>query len=279
MNQLHHQPADPAPGPGRSATWLPLLRRLGSEVPDWMVYKGIESAFDGTGDIDSIGPGSCWDDVTEVFRTWAAEQSLGPVVVCRHVSNVLHLVALDPDSPWFFELDVNRRKVFLGSTLFVPTDMYPLAREDEEGFRVLRPGVQGLLKLVQNGARRGGRPNWEGIAAKGVVELLEADPEGVALGSELFGRGAPAARELSAAVVAGRWSHSAMLRIEGWCLLGAVREPESVMARLRFRSVRQSCPLLVEVFSGRRVPTDRERWLADIEAAGDVVHRCAPPAR
>lgn len=251
----------------RTDIWLPLLRRLSEEIPNWLVYKGVDSAFTGIGDIDSVAPGEDWPAITAIFKDWAIQQGLGPVVVCPHVPNVLHLVALDPNSPYFFEMDVNRRKVFLGSTLFMPPDLLPLAVDDERGFRRLRPGVEGLMKLVQNGARRGGRSNWEGIRTKKIVELLNRDPEGVERGARLFGRGASAVEELAEAVTSGEWNRSAMLRVEGWCLIGSVREPSAIWLRLRFRRVRGSCPVLVTVFErGRAVPNDREAWLAEVRA-------------
>ena len=94
------------------------------------------------------------------------------MIVCPHVPYVLHLITLDPDRPFFFELDVNRRKIFLGSTLFYPRDLLPLSVMDARGFRITRAGTEGLLKLVQNGAKRGGRADWDGIRRKRIVDRI-----------------------------------------------------------------------------------------------------------
>ena len=74
--------------------------------------------------------------------------------------------------------------MFRGSTLFVLEQLQPLTMMDDRGFRRVRPGAEGLLKLVLNGSRWGGRPNMEGLHTKHVVELLEQDPEGSELAAE-----------------------------------------------------------------------------------------------
>ena len=264
-----HQPAES----GRSEIWLALLRRMSEAVPRWMVYKGTDSAFTGTGDIDSVAPHEDWGRVTELFHQWAVEEGLGTMVVCDHVPNVRHLIALDPGSEHFFEMDVNCRKIFLGSTLFNPEQLLTLSVEDERGFRRLRPGVEGLMKLVQNGARRGGRPNWSGIRTKGIAELLAADPEGVEVGACLFRRGAGPVRRLASAVVDGHWDALAMLEVEAACMWRAVFEPDAVVMRLRFRRVKAACPLLRTVFDGgRSVGPDPDGWLAEVTPG----HRVLP---
>lgn len=261
----------------REQTWLPLLLALTQDQPRWLVYKGADSAFHGTGDVDTVAPREDWDAITSIFTGWAIDQHLGAVVRCDHVPNVLHLVALDPHSPFFFEMDVNCRKIFLGSTLFRPPDLLPHTCTDPRGFRHLRPGIEGLVKLVQNGAHRGGRPNWEGVRAKGITELLASDPEGVALGSHLFGRGARSVNRLADAVVRGEWDRAAMMKVEAHCVARSVREPDAVAMRLRFRRVRAACPLLRAVFSGRSTPDDREAWLTEVGREHVVRHPHAEP--
>ena len=139
------------------------------------------------------------------FATWAKSNGLGPVISCPHAPFLVHLVALDQSAPaeTFFELDVNRRKVFLGSTLFLPADLRPLARVNDEGFRRLRPGAEGLLKLVHNGTKRRGRQNEEGLKTKRIPELLAEDWEGVEQAALLFKSGRSAVLDSARAVVEG----------------------------------------------------------------------------
>ena len=251
--------------PDRTEPWLTLLRRLTARMPNWMVMKSVESALTGTGDVDSVAPLDAWPVVVDEVCAWAREHGLGPVIECRHVPYVLHIVTLDPDRPFFFELDVNRRKIFLGSTLFYPRDLLRLSVSDPRGFRITRAGTEGLLKLVQNGAKRGGRPDWDGIRRKHIVELLAKDPEGVHEGAKLFGRGAEAVVRVADAVLEGRWDQRSMLEVEAHCILRGLGDVTALAARARFRVVRQRCPVLKAVFEGaRRVPGDRRTWLQSV---------------
>jgi hypothetical protein len=275
-----HRPIEPSPATNsatgavvrdRSSAWLALVRRLTARIPDWAVMKNFDSALHGTGDVDSVGALAVWPIVEQEFRAWAFEHGLGPVIACRHVRQVLHLVALDPHDSLFFELDVNRRKIFLGSTLFYPRDLLALSTMDPRGFRRVRAGTEGVLKLVQNGAKRGGRPNWDGIRRKRIVELLSEDPVGVQGGAKLFGAGADAVMAVVQSVLAGRWNRHAMLTVEAWSLLRGLGNPLGLLARVRFRIVKRRCPVLQAVFdASRRVPEDREAWLREVARSHPV---------
>ena len=201
--------------PARSAAWMRLLVALTVARPDWLAWKGVGSALTGDGDVDSAAPAEAWPIVVDTFVDWAAGEGFAPVIVCPHAPGLLHIVTLAPGDEVLYELDVNRRKVFLGATLFRPADLLPLALMDAGGYRRLRPGAEGLLKLVQNGMARGGRVRWEGIARKGIRELLVADPDGVRAAARFFGLAAPAAVRGARAVADGRWDRGAMLALEG----------------------------------------------------------------
>jgi hypothetical protein len=261
-------------GGDRTDRWLPLLRELTSALPVWLVWKSPQSAFTGPGDVDTVAPGDDWPTILDIFRRWARNQGLGPMVACPHAPNLLHLVALDLEAPWetFYELDVSRRKVFLGSTLFRPAEVTSMAVVSELGFRQLRPGAEGLLKLVGNGMHRGGRINPEGLETKGIVPLLRADPDGVRAAAHLF-RGAE--RDILRAAQAaadGGWDRRAMIRTEAWSLLRAILEPDSIFARLKFRYNKRRCPVLRTVFeSGRVVRPDPTSWLESVAKSHEIL--------
>ena len=261
----------------RSASWLRLLRSLTAASPGWLAWKNVESALTGEGDVDSVAPEEEWPVVVSTVTDWARTEGFGPVVVCPHAPGLLHLVTFAPGDELLFEVDVNRRKVFLGSTLFRPADLLPLAMLNPDGYRRLRPGAEGLLKLVQNGMARGARVRWDGLVRKRIPELLANDPPGVRLASRFFGPAASAARRGAAAVVAGGWDRPAMLLVEVWCVLRSIREPRSIVWRLRFRRNRRRCPVLRTVIADRRrVPLDRRAsWLAEV--AADRAHRIIDP--
>jgi hypothetical protein len=261
--------ANPPP-PGRAEAWLELLEELTGRRADWLAWKGYRTALEGPGDVDSVAPAEAWSTVREVVVAWAGRHGLGPVVICPHAPGLLHIVALPPADEPYFELDVNRRKVFLGSTLFRPHQLDPMAVKDDRGIRRLRPGAEGVLKLVQNGMRRGARVRWDQMAVKGIPELLAADPAGVLEVSALFGRASGALVRGARAVTDGGWDRPAMLAVELWCIARAVVEPDAVLWRLRFRWHRHRCPVLRSVFDGgRRVPIDeRPAWLEAVAAYG-----------
>jgi hypothetical protein len=254
----------------RASAWLQLLVELTTDVEDWLAWKGYDSALSGTGDVDSVAPEEAWPQVTDIFVGWARSHGLGPVVICPHAPGLLHMIALPNRDELYYELDVNRRKVFLGSTLFRPADLLPMSYLDAHGVRSLRPGAVGVLKLIQNGMRRGARVRWAEIDRRGIRRSLADDPAGVREVSSLFGWASGAILRGAAAVTKGRWDRAAMLAVEVHSLSRAILEPDAVAWRLRFRRHKRRCPVLRSVFeAGRRVPPEeRATWLEQVVAYG-----------
>lgn len=253
----------------RSPLWLPLLQRLTEVSQSWMVFKNAESAFNGFGDVDSSAPRDEHKVLIEEFRSWAERNRLGPVVVCEHAPTLAVLVALSGAEP-FFALDLSSRKIFLGSTMFTPRLLRPLAEIDNRGFRRLRPGAEGMIKLLLNGTRRDGHPNVRALEAKDVPRLLALDPEGVRQAARMFGPAEKATVKLAHAVVMGGWDRRAALTAQGWFVLRAVTEPKSVRDRARFRIAVKRCPLLRAAMAGRRVPAHASQWLDEVRRTHDV---------
>jgi hypothetical protein len=260
-------PATPAQDPAagdRTSLWLPLLLRLTAEVPSWLVWKNAESAFTGTGDIDAAAPPSAWPAIETTFRQWAMGAGLGPVVTCRHIPGGLNLIALPAGSSTFLEMGVKARRIWRGSTLFVLEDLERMTVTDPLGFRRLRPGAEGLFKLLLNGTRRGGAPNEEGLASKHVRTLLRADPDGVREAAKILGPARRAAIVGARAAAADGWSRPAMLAVEGWAVAQAAVHPRVTWSRIRFRvSGRATCGVVEAILGqGRHIPDDREAWIA-----------------
>ncbi|HEX2236751.1 MAG TPA: hypothetical protein VHK89_10800, partial [Actinomycetota bacterium] len=173
----------------RTAQWLPLLRGLGAAAPNRVVWKNVEAGLTGEGDLDYLAPVEDWDAIEHDYLRWARDCGLGPVVVCRHVPSALFLVALaEPGSTdrWL-QLDVRARVTFRGATVLRAGEVHALTQPDERGFRRLRPGCEGLLKLVVSGIAPGGRPKEANLRREGVAELLRADPGGAEPAAALFG--------------------------------------------------------------------------------------------
>jgi hypothetical protein len=261
-----------APGQRRDL-WLALIRELTEASPTWLVWKNVESALDGEGDIDSAAAPADWDVLEERFLAWARERNLLPVALCRHIPGGRNLIAAPPGSDTFFELSIKHDKAFRGSTLFVLDDLLAMSEFDERGFRKLRPGAEGLLKLVLNGSKWFGRPDVEGLKSKHVQELVASDPAGVEMASAIFGRAAGAARDLAAAVAEGRWSHRAMGTIEARALAKALQHPAVTARRIWFRlTTHRRCPVVYAIGHGRVITEPREAWLADV-ARTHVLYR------
>ena len=247
-----------------------------------MVWKNVDHALASTGDVDSLARRQDWLLLERIFRDWAEEAGCGPVVTCRHFSNVPILVVLPPAEPLLMELDVRESKLWKGAPLFHLDDLDSLVTVDPRGFRRLRAGAEAILKLALNGLTGTGRANRAGLRGKGVAELLRADPEGAAAATRLFGSAAAPMTRLATAVADGGWDRPAALAVLGLTLLRGMADPAAFVRRARFRlsmdATIASCPVLRTIWhADRRVDLrDREAWLeralrahaAPVEPAG-----------
>ena len=251
---------------GLPALWLPLLQRLTDVCPHWGIWKNADAALAGSGDMDSTAPVGYWGSIVSEFRRWAHEHGLGPVTACRHVRGVLFLLALDRKASCFLELDVNAKKYFRGWTMFRSEYLAPLMEMDERGFRRLRPGAEGVMLLLGNGTRWGGRPNADGLRRKRIPHVLRQDPEGVRMtASCLFGGAQHALVRAAGQVARGKWDRRSMLALEAWALSRAVAEPRVLSGRLRSRGIKKKCPVLQVIFTeDRRMPPALDSWLASV---------------
>ncbi len=246
--------------------WLPLLQRLTAASPTWGVWKNADDALSGNGDIDSAGDPAEWPVIERHFRQWATSQELEPVFVCTHIPGGINMIATPPRLETFLEFSVKERKVFRGSSLFKWHQLVPLMEIDPRGFRRLRPGAEGLLKLLLNGSTKLGRRNHFGLERKRVLELLKQDPVGVEMGSRIFGPAGTAVLRAAQRAVDGDWDQRSLLAAGVWAVLRATTEPRTVASRIRFVLVsKRSCPVLIAMFEGhRRVPQARREWLESI---------------
>ena len=102
----------------RTGLWLPLLRRLTLVSATWLVWKNVESALRGSGDIDAAADPRDWPAIEQEFIAWAASEGVGPVVACPHIPGGLNLVAAPPRGVTLLEMGVKDRKIWRGATLF-----------------------------------------------------------------------------------------------------------------------------------------------------------------
>ena len=258
---------------GREQLWLPLLQRVTDEVPDWLVWKGADAALTGTDDIDAVCPRASWPAVERVFADWAHDAGYA-MAVCTHVPWTLNLVALVEDGRALLQMEVKDRSSFRGSIQFTARRLQPLAIFDPGGFRKLRPGAEGVLKMTLHGLRRGGYPQTEELAAHDVAGLIRSDPQGVDGAARVFGGAAAAVRTAARALADGSWDRPAMQVIERKAALRAVLQPQVAAQRVWFRSVtRPRCALLQTVYAGRRIAGDPQAWLAEVARSHRVAGR------
>lgn len=253
-------------GDDRTEMWLPLLRRLTERFPSWSVWKNVDSALHAHGDVDSLADPAAFPAIETEFRAWAASLGLSHVVVCRHIRQGPHLVAFRPGMRHLVQLDVKSRATFRGSTLVSWRGLLPLSELDARGFRRVRPGAEGVIKLLSNGVRPGGRRDADALRRKGVAELLAADPEGATALAARFGPAGPALRRAARAAARGEWDRPAVLAVEGWALARAAAEPRTLLSRLLFKyHGRARCPLIQTIRrDDRRIPEDLGGWLAEV---------------
>jgi len=248
------------------ARWLPLLRRLSERFPLWVVWKNADAALGGVGDMDVLAPAEDWDGIAQEFVRWSREQSLSPVLECRHVPGSMYLAAADPAGARPFELDVKALGAHRGATIFRPADLAPFTSIDPRGFRRLRPGAEGILKLVLNGVRRNAGPRADRIARESIPELVASDPEGLREAAHLFGAAGPAARRGAEAVAGGRWRRRDMLAVEAWARVRAAIRPGILLRRARFRLTgTRVCPGIKGLRKGNpKVFGDPTAWPTEI---------------
>ena len=173
----------------RRELWLALLRRLTHVSSSFLVWKNVESALEGQGDIDAAAAPADWDVLEEQFLEWARELDLLPAALCHHIPGGRNLIAAPVGTPTFFELSIKHDKAFRGSTLFVLDDLLAMSEMDDRGFRKLRAGRRRLVEARSQRVEVARTTRMSrGLAGKHVRELVASDPEGVAMASKVFGR-------------------------------------------------------------------------------------------
>ena len=252
-----------APRLDRELLWLSLMREVTARFPSWAVWKNAESALHGHGDIDSFAHPRDWPSIETVFLDWVREHGLGPPIICRHVPQGPHFVTLDPHSDYLLQFDVKVRATFRGCTLMDVADLQTLSKMDDRGFRGIRPGAEGVIKLLYNGMDPGGVPNPGGLQDKRIPDLLSQDPVGADMACELVGSAAPRLRRAVAALLDGGWDQSSLVAVERWAKRKALTEPGVALSRIWFNAVPlRRCPVLEVIRRhDRRVPEDRTEWL------------------
>lgn len=264
-------------GEDLGAAWLPLIVQLSQQFPDVAVWKNADPALRGVGDIDLIAPRHRWAIIEGQFADWAADQGLRRLPPCFHSPGVMQLVAVTDGDTRLWQLDVKERLTLHGACVLVAADLLELMEMDDRDFRRLRPGAEGLLKLVTNGMTLTGAPKEDRLVKERVVELLRNDVDGAAAASRLF---APAGRlaQIAAETAArGGWHRLAMTAVMGRVLIRALRHPAVAYRQVVFRVAdARRCPLIWAIVENdRRAPDPAHAWMRAVADAHAVPERSA----
>jgi hypothetical protein len=142
---------------------------------------------------------------------------------------------------------------------------------DARGFRRLRPGAEGLLKLFLNGIAPDGHLNEARLPRERTRELLHEDPIGANEAAKLFGSAEKQVLELVEGFLAGQWDRTGMLRLQAHLRHRLILEPGVVVRRLwsRIGQKRKCKGIKLLLKAGQLRPGDRAalRRLAETHPA------------
>jgi hypothetical protein len=233
-----------------------LMTRLTRADPTWVVWKSIDRAVSGAGDIDAVASRSARPALTAAVVDWARAERLGPTIVCRHLPGTQ--VDVVCAGPALVQIDLHDRAAGVADaeTLVGATEL------DDRGFRVVRPGARALLLLLSAGGRRGDALLDDD--RREIESLVALDPGGAeALASKLgpLGRLLPHVLD---EVGRGRAGVRSGLELELFRLSFALRHPTQRLAWARYRLRPRRCPVVAALALGRRTPVDASRWLESV---------------
>jgi hypothetical protein len=213
--------------------------------------------------MDSAAPASAWNDITDVFAAWASYGHLGPVVVCDHFPGVRFLITNVSSGVPFTELDVCHIQQFRGAALFTATQLGPLHRMDDRGFRRLLPGAEGTLVLLLKHCRLFGRM---GMPSPDLRSMLQDEAE-LHLTATTLNIPPKALQRLARQVVLGDWSRYDALIIQASQLMRIPRDPRLTRDRIRLRAhgiVR--CRVMQSVLREHRVVDNPTAWWSAVRS-------------
>jgi hypothetical protein len=260
----------------REAVWLDLLRRLTSTCSGCAADGNFDEGFVGQGDIDLVAPVNAWPDLEREFRGWAARHQIEPVIVCRHRTGVLMLLAMGTKHTTFFELEARGLRYFRGALLFEAQDLTSMMEMDPRGFRRLRRGAAAMIRLIPSGTRWDGKLKWKGSRIDTIAQWLREDQNGVAESAKLYRAADGSALAAAQGVMEGRWNRKAMLTVGAWALAKSLLRPDILVRRAFSRLFAEKECIVLRTLreNSRQVPHGAREWLetvrADHEVFGDL---------
>jgi hypothetical protein len=208
--------------------------------PDLVVWKHLERALRGQGDVDAAAPARDGaairaDAQAIAGRTLAASH----VILCDHIADKkLHFFVQPDRLPQLFEFDVCSQPSRGLAPWASPDLMLPLATMSGEGIRRLRPGAEAVVLLVYHGLSPSGLARPRGREAALVDFGLAEDREGAERACATLPP-RPARRALAALighVSEGRWDSTLASRAYAGFVVASCAHPRFSARRLGLRA-------------------------------------------
>jgi hypothetical protein len=166
--------------PGLDSTRVNFLREMTARHSSLLVWKHLDRALRGRGDVDAAAPATALDAIRADVNAIACE-TLGAthVIRCEHVADKsLHFFIQPERLPQLFEFDVCTQPSRGMAPWANPRQMLLLATMSSEGIRRLRPGAEAVVSLVYEGLSPSGAARLNGDELKLVTRGLTQDAVG-----------------------------------------------------------------------------------------------------
>jgi hypothetical protein len=244
------------------STRVNFLCEITARHPSLLVWKHLERALHGRGDVDAAAPASDLDAIRADVNAIARETLAATHVIrCDHVADKsLHFFVQPSRLPQLFEFDICSQPSRGLAPWANPRHMLPLATMSSEGIRRLRPGAEAVVSLVYQGLSPAGTARLRGEDLR-LVDRAFADDM---VGAERACRTLPprlATQPLLALVAQvsqGRWDRRLAQRAFVGFVMGCFAHPRFTARRFGFRlrlAVGQECVMSrLARRQGRRVP-------------------------
>lgn len=249
---------------GTTVSWVPLLQDLAGIETDMAVYKNVGQALEGDGDVDFLAPRRLWTQIEDAFDRWGSTHGLVTMPACRHRPYAMYLVAADHDGS-LLQLDVRDRLHFRRATLVTAEEAAPMYESHPLGFRVLRPGAEGALKLALRGMGPRGELREEPVVRYLIRELVRDDPKGAESMAACFVPAPDDALVVVRSLIDGSWDSGRARSMSRAFATASLRNPVTLARLAMFRRTRRTCPLLRWVLqNGQAQPPRLEDWIGEV---------------
>lgn len=256
-------------------TRVAFLNELTSRHEHFLVWKHLDRALQGRGDIDAAAPeGEVPAIAADAVSIAADTLGASHVIHCDHVADKRLQFFIQPERlPQLFEFDVCMQPSRGFAPWADPPNMAPLAVVGVQGIRHLRSGAEAVVSLVYHGISWQGQDNLAGDERQIVQKGLADDLEGAYAACRTLPP-RPARSPLLVLVESlcrGTWSRRYAQHAFGGFVLGGLARPAFTarrgMYRARLAGGRECLMSRLARSHNRRVPTGGVDALLDAARA------------